>query len=253
LTPALKGHPQISPGQRPGRNTSTANVPALKGRNNRSEPNESGLSRRIATSEGALNCAALSGHRSLRGPFPRALPWADLLSPFGAKSKMRNIKTGASGWCGHDRGPGSLFTAGCLVPHISISFAHRGGAGQPRPRAGKPRVGRDGDSRVFVPTEYHFVPCLKHLPRTRKPNSPLHLRRRYTPKTDDGTEMTAYGSAKDPIVRKAIEPFDQGSFNPGMRGMTRKRSKSKVAPPFPCSSVRSVVQVLEFLTPGRER
>ena len=29
---------------------------------------------------------------------PRALPWADMLSPFGARLKRRNVKTCASGW-----------------------------------------------------------------------------------------------------------------------------------------------------------
>jgi hypothetical protein len=95
------GQPQISPGQRPGRNTSTTQKAALKGRHSRSKPGETGVTRAIATSREVLRCAALTGlavglnSSSPQGValVPRALPWADLSRPF--YEKRRSVKTSA--------------------------------------------------------------------------------------------------------------------------------------------------------------
>jgi hypothetical protein len=42
----------------------------------------------------------LQGLKMVQIQEPGAMPWADLLCPFRAPTKMRKIKTGDSGWCG---------------------------------------------------------------------------------------------------------------------------------------------------------
>jgi hypothetical protein len=87
------------------------------------------------------------------------------------------------------QGTSAMSIAKDRASHLEFSFlslSPRWCAGQPGYRAENREWERRGFSS-FSNTEYHLVTCLKHLPRTRKPNSPLHLRREFPPQSGRGT------------------------------------------------------------------
>jgi hypothetical protein len=123
-----------------------------------------------------------------------------------------------------------------LVRRISVSLPIEGVPASLGPSLGNREWERPG-FLSFVPTKYPFRNMYGTPRENTKAQFALALAQGSTAAKwvcpNDVTKMTACRSAKDPMVRKAIETVDQGSFNHGMRGMTRKRIKSKVAPPFP--------------------
>jgi hypothetical protein len=158
----------------------------------------------------------------------------------GARTARRSYRggSGESPWASAREGaeaacPTGVSCAefGSLFLHISISLPIEGVPASLGPGLGNRELGENGFLR-FVPTKYPF----RAMSETPRKNTKIQLALALAQgipavkwaRANEVPRKTAHRWANDPLVRKAVESFYQGSFNHGMRGMTRKRIKSDI-------------------------